>query len=109
MAEGVIRTVNARGYAFVRTATGQDYFLHASNLGGIAFSALEVGDTVTFERAEDPHGKGPIAVKAERITRATPVSGEAQSPAEPAPGRWPTAAGRALDDDDNVYDWGAAS
>lgn len=107
MAEGVIRTVNARGYAFVRTATGQDYFLHASNLGGIEFSALEVGDTVTFERAEDPHGKGPIAINAERITRAPGHTDDARLPNEPVSGQWPTAAGRGLDED-TTYDWGEA-
>jgi len=107
---GQVRNVNERGFAFVRGEDGDDYFLHASQLVGITFQELRQRDTVSFQPAEGPAGKGPIAVNVERVKRAPGFTDAARrpEPEEPAPGRWPAAAGRAAEDDDSVYDWGEA-
>jgi len=109
--DGVIRNTNERGYAFVRGEDGEDYFLHATQLRGISFQELRQHDTVSFQPADGPPGKGSIGTNAERVKRAPGFTDEARRPApeEPAPGRWPLAAGRAVDDkDDNTYDWSQA-
>jgi len=108
MMNGQIRNVNERGYAFVRGEDGEDYFLHVSQLVDIAFQELRQHDTVSFQPADGPPGKGPIAVNAERVKRAGDSRDGATLPNEPAPGRWPTAVGREADEE-TVYDWGAAS
>ncbi len=108
---GEVRNTNERGYAFVRGEDGEDYFLHASQLRGMTFQDLRQHDTVSFQSADGPPGKGPTAVNAERVKRASGFSDEAHLPEseEPMPGRWPLAAGRAADDsDDNMYDWDQA-
>jgi len=104
---GQVRNVNGRGFAFVRGEDGEDYFLHASQLIGIAFQELRQHDMVSFQPAEGPHGRGPIATGVERIRRAPGHTDEAGHPHEPTPGRWPLAAGRAADED-SVYDWDQA-
>jgi len=108
--DGQVRNTNERGYAFVRGEDGEDYFLHASQLQGMTFQELRQHDTVSFQPADGPPGKGPIATNAERVKRAPGFSDDARhpEPEEPAPGRWPTAAGRAADDEDSVYDWDQA-
>ncbi len=109
--DGVIRNTNERGYAFVRGEDGEDYFLHASQLIGIAFQELRQHDTVSFQPADGPPGKGPIATNAACVKQAHRFTDAARrpEPEEPAPGRGPLAAGRAVDDeDDNTYDWSQA-
>ncbi len=107
---GQIRNVNERGFAFIRGTDGEDYFLHASQLQGMAFQELRQHDTVSFQPADGPPGKGPIATNAERVRRAFGFSDDAQCPEseDPASSQWPLAAGRAADDEDSAYDWGAA-
>jgi len=77
---------------------------------GIAFQELRQHDTVSFQPADGPLGKGPIATNAERVKQAHRFMDAAPRPEteEPTPGRWPTAAGRAVDDEDNTYDWSQA-
>jgi len=109
--DGVIRNTNERGYAFVRGEDGEDYFLHATQLIAIPFNELHTGDMVSFQPADGPPGKGPIATNAERVKRALGFTDAARrpEPEEPMPGRWPTATGRTADDeDDNTYDWSQA-
>jgi len=105
---GQIRNVNERGYAFVRGEDGEDYFLHATQLRGIAFQELKQHDTVSFQPAEGPAGKGPIATNAERVTRAAGCTRDAEFSDDSALGRWPLAAERVADDEGSVYDWDQA-
>ncbi len=107
---GQIRNVNERGFAFVRGEDGEDYFLHASQLQGITFQELRQHDTVSFQPADGPSGKGPIAVNAVRVKQASGFRDETEFRKldEPAPGRWSLASGQVADEeDDNTYDWGA--
>ncbi len=103
---GQVRNTNERGFAFVRGEDDEDYFLHATQLVGIPSNELHTGDTMSFQPADGPPGKGPIATNAERVKRASGFSDEAHrpEPEEPAPGRWPTAVGREADEE-TVYDW----
>ncbi|MCX6737653.1 MAG: cold shock domain-containing protein, partial [Candidatus Parcubacteria bacterium] len=43
----------------------KDLFFHANELVGVTFEQLQVGDKVTFEKADSP--KGPNAVKVTRV------------------------------------------
>ncbi len=108
--DGQVRNTNERGFAFVRGEDGEDYFLHASQLVGIAFQELRQRDTVSFQPAEGPPGKGPIATNAERVKRASGFTDAARrpKPEEPTPGQWPLATGRPADDEDSAYDWDQA-
>ncbi len=108
---GQVRNTNERGFAFVRGEDGENYFLHASQLRGMALQELRQYDTVSFQPADGPPGRGPIAVNAERVNRAPGFSDDARRPEpdEPTPDRWPAAAARVADDeDDNTYDWSQA-
>jgi len=108
--QGTIWSVKPRGFAFVRMATGEHLFMHASHVVGVPFSELRPGDTVTYRRTRDPRGKGFIATRVERIKRApaTATTAHVPAPEEPPPGRWPLAAGRVADDEDSAYDWDQA-
>jgi CspA family cold shock protein len=105
---GQVRNVNERGFALIRGTDDEDYFLHASQLIGIAFQELRQHDTVSFQPADGPPGKGPIATNAERVKRAPGFSNEVERRADPAHGRWPTATGRMPDDEETAYDWDQA-
>ncbi len=111
---GTICSINPRGFAFVRTTTGEHLFLHASHLVGVSFDALRPGDIMTYRRTRDPRGKGYIAMNVEPIKRvpATATTAHVPEPEEPTPGRWRVPAGYRVDDwagDDTAVDWGAAS
>jgi len=53
---GQVRNTNERGFAFVRGDDGENYFLHASQLQGLAFQELRQHDRVSFQPAEGPPG-----------------------------------------------------
>jgi len=113
--EGTIRRlVTDRGFGFIRPTrangtTRKDLFFHAAQVVGVRYEELREDDLVRYTQEDDPHGKGPIATGVERIRRAPDARDEAGHPEEPAPGRWPLAAGRVADDeDDNTYDWSQA-
>ena len=59
--EGVIKTLNVKGFGFI-TVEGddKDLFFHGNDLKGVNFDDLKVGDKVTFEKASSE--KGPNAV-----------------------------------------------
>jgi len=108
--DGQVRNTNERGFAFVRGEDGEDYFLHATQLRGISFQELRQHDTVSFQPADGPPGKGPIATNAVRVKQAHRFmdAGPRPEPEEPAPGQWPLATGRAVDEEDSAYDWDEA-
>ena len=112
---GTIYTINPRGYAFLRTTTGEHLFVHASRLVGVPFEGLRPGDIMTYRRIRDPRGKGYIAMNVEPIKRAPAPATTActvPAPDEPTPGRWRVPAVSRVDEwagDDTAADWGAAS
>lgn len=63
--KGTIKTLNERGFGFITPEDGgKDVFFHSSELQGVQFNELNVGDMVTFEMAESE--KGPKAVGVSR-------------------------------------------
>ena len=65
MAEGTIKKLTDKGFGFIDTGKGKDLFFHMSNVEGVSFEELRVGDKVTFTEGEGP--KGP---RAEQVTPA---------------------------------------
>jgi CspA family cold shock protein len=59
--EGVIKTLTDKGFGFI-TVEGddKDLFFHGNDLNGVSFQDINVGDKVTFEKAQSD--KGPKAV-----------------------------------------------
>ena len=64
--EGTIKNLTERGFGFI-TVEGEDkdLFFHGSELVGITYKDLEVGDKVSFEKTDSP--KGPVATKVTRL------------------------------------------
>ncbi|MGH7239978.1 MAG: cold shock domain-containing protein [Candidatus Saccharimonadales bacterium] len=57
---GTIKTLTEKGFGFItREGEEKDLFFHSSDLNGVSFAELKVGDEVTFDVEEGP--KGPAA------------------------------------------------
>ncbi|MCJ8341759.1 MAG: cold-shock protein [Cetobacterium sp.] len=62
MLKGLVKWFNKeKGFGFVTSDEGADYFVHFTGIAGEGFKSLEEGQSVTFE-IEDGK-KGLIAVK----------------------------------------------
>lgn len=59
----IYRVVSDKGFCFVRTPGGKDWFLHRSELRNVAFTDLAEGMAVEFSPVPDAP-KGPRAVDA---------------------------------------------
>ena len=68
MPKGTIRQVIDRGFGFIKTEEGKDLFFHRSEIEGVEFSSLKIGQEVEFEIGKDKKGS-PQAVKV-RLTEA---------------------------------------
>jgi CspA family cold shock protein len=55
----VKRLVSEKGFGFVATPDGNEYFFHQSACVGTAFESLREGQAVTFNTGQGP--KGPRA------------------------------------------------
>ncbi len=63
--KGTIKTLNERKFGFITPEDGgKDVFFHSSELQGVQFEELNIGDMVTFEMADSE--KGPKAVGVSR-------------------------------------------
>ncbi len=62
MAEGTIKRLTDRGFGFIDTVSGKDIFFHSSDLEGVSYEQLEVG-----QRVEYTEGRGPKRPRAENI------------------------------------------
>mgnify|MGYP000424674148 FL=1 len=61
MLKGTVKWFNKeKGFGFVTSEEGTDYFVHFTGIVGEGFRTLEEGQAVTFEVAEGK--KGPMAV-----------------------------------------------
>lgn len=67
MAKGTIGRLTDRGFGFIRTAEGTDLFFHRSELQGVQFAMLRVGQEVNFEMGRSRDGR-PQAVRV-RLTK----------------------------------------
>src|SRR5207302_5876562 len=64
---GTIRTLRVdKGFAFIKSEVGQDYFFHQTAIYGEGIADLREGDGVEFEVTDSP--KGPRAVEVKRTT-----------------------------------------
>jgi len=64
MAQGTIKKiVSDKGFGFITPSQGgNDIFFHMSSLSGVEFSALQIGQSVTFDVDDNnDRGKGPRA------------------------------------------------
>jgi CspA family cold shock protein len=62
---GTIKTLTERGFGFIsREGESKDLFFHSTELQGVTFEELKVGDAVTFEVVDGE--KGPAATKVSR-------------------------------------------
>ncbi len=62
MAEGTIKRLTDRGFGFIDTESGKDMFFHSSDLEGVSYEELEVG-----QRVEYTEGRGPKGPRAENV------------------------------------------
>lgn len=65
--KGTIKTlVQQKGFGFIsREGEDKDLFFHSTELQGVSFDELSVGDEVTFDVIQGE--KGPAAVKVSRV------------------------------------------
>jgi CspA family cold shock protein len=56
---GTIKRLNEKGFGFIATAEGIEYFFHRSACAGTTFDELREGQAVSFTIGEGP--KGPRA------------------------------------------------
>ena len=59
------RVMNDKGFGFIASEEGTEYFFHQSSCDGVQFEELREGQAVTFDAGEGP--KGP---RAENVTLA---------------------------------------
>ena len=53
---GTIKRITDRGFGFITTAEGTDYFFHQSACAGTRFDELRQGQAVSFTVGEGPKG-----------------------------------------------------
>lgn len=64
MARGVVRRVFAdRGFGFIQSDSGRDYFFHRSDVLHIPFETLQVGQAVEFSLVATPQGPRARSVR----------------------------------------------
>ncbi|MBI2618795.1 MAG: cold shock domain-containing protein [Ignavibacteriales bacterium] len=57
MERGSVKWFNAaKGYGFIKRASGEDVFVHFKAIVGEGYKTLEEGDTVEFEVQQGPKG-----------------------------------------------------
>jgi len=65
MMKGTIKTLTEKGFGFIsREGEAKDLFFHSTELVGVTYDELKVGDEVTFEIVDGE--KGPAATKVSR-------------------------------------------
>ena len=62
MAEGTIKRLTDRGFGFIETGSGDDMFFHSSDLEGVSYEELQVGQRVSYTE-----GRGPKGPRAENV------------------------------------------
>lgn len=61
MLKGTVKWFNKeKGFGFLTSEEGTDYFVHFTGIAGEGFKSLEEGQEVTFEVTEGK--KGPMAI-----------------------------------------------
>jgi cold shock protein len=66
MAEGVVKWFdNKKGYGFITSESGKEFFVHHSAIEGEGFKSLDEGQRVSFD--EEKGAKGPQAVRVKKL------------------------------------------
>ncbi|MFQ5480168.1 MAG: cold-shock protein [Thermodesulfobacteriota bacterium] len=66
MAQGKVKWFNeTKGFGFIQQESGEDVFVHYSEIQGEGFKTLNEGDDVEFEVTDGP--KGPQASNVSRV------------------------------------------
>lgn len=61
---GTIKTLTEKGFGFIaREGEAKDLFFHSTDLDGVSYDELQVGDAVTFEVVESEKGFAAKGVK----------------------------------------------
>lgn len=65
MENGIVKVFNdKKGYGFISTTAGVDYFVHYTNIiSNDDYKNLKIGDKVNFEIEEGPRGPQAINVR----------------------------------------------
>jgi CspA family cold shock protein len=71
MIKGTITQLIDRGFGFIKTEDGKELFFHRSEIAGVEFSRLRVGQEVEFEMGQDKKGRS-AAVKVTLIEAKAP-------------------------------------
>lgn len=64
-------TGKRKGFGFIRTEHGVDYFFHATDVQGTPFNQIREGHAATFTPTETPKGLKAIEVMVETTRRTT--------------------------------------
>ena len=62
MAQGTIKRLTDKGFGFIETGTDKDMFFHSSNVEGVSYEQLQVGQRVSYNE-----GRGPKGPRAENV------------------------------------------
>ncbi|HVR73295.1 MAG TPA: cold shock domain-containing protein [Planctomycetota bacterium] len=82
------RLIRSKGFGFIQTEARQ-YFFHHTEVRGLEFRQLSVGDVVEFQEIEEEPGKNPRAVELSVVVKAPPALPSPPKP--PRPPREPVA------------------
>ena len=73
---GTIKTKTEKGFGFIaREGETKDLFFHSTDLNGVTYDELQVGDAVSFEVVEGEKG-----LAAKNVTRAMDASSGKSEP-----------------------------
>ena len=60
---GTIKTLTPKGFGFIsRDGEAKDLFFHSTELNGVTYDELKVGDTVSFEVTQGDKGTAATGV-----------------------------------------------
>ena len=86
MASGKVKWFdNKRGFGFIAQNQGKDVFVHHSAILGRGYKTLAQGEWVTFDMIDS--GKGPKAMKVQRLRANHERRGPGRPPSDPNRGR----------------------
>lgn len=86
MASGKVKWFdNKRGFGFIAQNQGKDVFVHHSAILGRGYKTLAQGEWVTFDMIDS--GKGPKAMKVQRLRPNHERRGAGRPPPDPSRGR----------------------
>jgi cold shock protein len=72
MEQGVVKWFNnAKGFGFIKPATGGDVFVHYKVIEGDGYKKLKGGETVEYEAQAGPKGMQAVIVRRHQMEEAS--------------------------------------